>query len=178
MSKDWHDVTKDILTEDHLEKLRKAYDKYTGPDNKLQSGYDFMKAATGGAVKKCYPASAGWVAQVIESQYSGKPIAPKDRERTLIALLASKADGPFMCIHVYWGLMEGLSLEEVAHTLFLTGCYCGMDAFMHGLIALDTAYTAMKKVAEAPEPNPKAVFDELLVAFGIAKPEEAARKQG
>jgi alkylhydroperoxidase/carboxymuconolactone decarboxylase family protein YurZ len=57
----------------------------------------------------------------------------QDRERCVITLLASQRAVLELAIHVYLAVMEGLSPEEVANILMLTGMYAGLDSFSHGL---------------------------------------------
>lgn len=62
-------------------------------------------------------------------------------ERTIITLFASQRNGPFLAIHMYWGLLEGLTVGEMAETLLLVGTYTGIGAYTQGLTVLSQTLT-------------------------------------
>src|SRR5262245_48235092 len=62
-------------------------------------------------------------------------MAPKERERSLIAILASRDAGLNLAIHIYLGLMEGLSPREIADIILLAGVYTGVDRLSDGIVA-------------------------------------------
>jgi len=122
-----------------------------------------------------------------------------DRERCLIALLASRGGQFPLAVHLYLGLMEGLSPEEIANILFLTGIYTGQDNLALGLFTLETTLATLKGIGaqrpstqqgkklrvsaraaegardpkETKDPKgpkkPKAVLEALMVQFGVVK---------
>ena len=52
-------------------------------------------------------------------------MVPKDRERCLIAILASRDAGLNLALHIYVGLMEGLSPMDMADIIFLGDLHGG-----------------------------------------------------
>ena len=57
----------------------------------------------------------------------------QDRERCLIALLASRRAEVELAVHIYLAVMEEMSPEEIANILMLVGMYTGLDNFSHSL---------------------------------------------
>src|SRR5262249_2383719 len=62
-----------------------------------------------------------------------KALSVPDRERCLIALLAARGESWALAVHVYVGLMEGISPEEIAHIIYLAGIYSGVSNFIGGI---------------------------------------------
>lgn len=84
----------------------------------------------------------------------------RERERVIIALMtATPYDTLLLAVHIYWGLMEGLSPEEIAWTQLLTGAYRGIDKFTIGLGVLTATLQAMRSVM--PRTDVDSVFAEL-----------------
>ena len=117
---------------------------------KAQYATAVMLEASRAAVAVPYPPTTGYVAWIIDNLYDGKRIASKDRERTLIALLASQSTGHsfMLAVHLYWGLMEGLSIAEIADTLALSGVYMGLP---HYTAALGTLTGTLKILSDLVE---------------------------
>ncbi len=94
------------------------------------------------------------------------PIAmsARERERVIIALMTSTAVSPMLlAIHLYWGLMEGLSPADIGWTQLLTGAYEGIDKYSNGVAVLSTTLTAMKSVL--PRTDTPTVFAALAAAI-------------
>ena len=102
-----------------------------------------MLGASRAAVAAPYPPTTDYVEWIIKHLYDGERIAARDRERTLIALLASQSTGHslMLAVHLYWGLMEGLGVAEIADTLALSGVYMGLP---HYTAALGTLTGTLK----------------------------------
>jgi hypothetical protein len=116
-----------LLTDDDLGALRAAYDPAA------------MAAGARGATVAPLPAAAPLVDAIIDTFYSAAPLLPAARrEQTLIALMASAPApaGRTFAIHLYWGLMEGLSLADLAATLLLVGAYAGIDRYTNAAAAV------------------------------------------
>lgn len=62
---------------------------------------------------------------------AAEPMTPGERELVLLGVTSSKIEGRGMnlSIHVYWGLMVGLSVQRVADVLALSGVYNGMQVY-------------------------------------------------
>ena len=92
-----------------------------------------------------------------------------DRERCLIAILAGRGADLNFAIHVYMGLMHGLTPEEIANVLFLVGVYTGVDNFAQGLKAEVTVLETLATVAaDGASLGAAAVLAALQRAFTAA----------
>jgi len=85
-----------------------------------------------------------------DTRSTREALSVQDRERCLIALLCSRGVPETLAVHIYLGLMEGISVEEVANILMLTGMYTGIDRFVTGLA---TELTALKALGELVDEN-------------------------
>jgi alkylhydroperoxidase/carboxymuconolactone decarboxylase family protein YurZ len=106
--------------------------------------------ATYGAM---YPGGANAFDSFVQSLYvHGKtPRKPPttgingaDRERSIIAVLASQGNASFLAIHFYWGLAEGLSVNDMCQVILITGGYSGYSYYTNGLSVLATTLKALK----------------------------------
>ena len=79
-------------------------------------------------------------------------LSVEDRERCLVAVLASREAGLALAIHVYIALMEGVSPQEIAHILLLVGIYSGIDHLTGGLKTELQVLGALKKQINAGGP--------------------------
>jgi alkylhydroperoxidase/carboxymuconolactone decarboxylase family protein YurZ len=79
-------------------------------------------------------------------------LSVEDRERCLVAVLASREAGLALAIHVYIALMEGVSPQEIAHILLLVGIYSGIDHLTGGLKTELQVLGALKKQIIAGKP--------------------------
>jgi alkylhydroperoxidase/carboxymuconolactone decarboxylase family protein YurZ len=73
-----------------------------------------------------------------------------DRERCLIALLASRGRTFELAVHIYLGLMAGVSEAEIRHVLFLAGVYAGSDSFNASLRVLNRTLATLTRIAGHP----------------------------
>src|SRR5262245_5589759 len=64
--------------------------------------------------------------------YRGR-LSSADRQRCLMALLATRKEAFPLAIHMYIGLMEWVSPDEIKNILFLTGVYMGVPTFVAGI---------------------------------------------
>ncbi len=95
--------------------------------------------------------TATYIDAIRSAFYDGTEIRPKDRERSLIAILSSRDAGLDLAIHVYLGLMRGLSPGEIADIIFLGGIYTGVDRMSDGLAAeMEKRFTVLAQVATPP----------------------------
>lgn len=95
-------------------------------------------------------------------------LPPRERERVIIALLtANPISSMFLAIHLYWGLMEGLSPVEMAWVQLLTGTYAGIDKYSNGVSVLAQTLSAMAALnAAAPtKTSSQDVFNALAATF-------------
>lgn len=68
-----------------------------------------------------------------DTQTSRTGLSDADRERCIIALLASRGESLTLALHIYMALMERVLPEEIAHIILLAGVYAGADNFTNGL---------------------------------------------
>ncbi|HKP64416.1 MAG TPA: carboxymuconolactone decarboxylase family protein [Polyangiales bacterium] len=124
-----------------------------------------MSAANSGALRDIYPPLQSWGEEVSATFYDRPgPLTAKDRERCIIALVTLLGATLPLAIHIYWGLMEGLSVEEICHTIGLSGCYGGLPKASHGLLVVERTLALLNRVSEAG-PNATAVLEALISEF-------------
>jgi alkylhydroperoxidase/carboxymuconolactone decarboxylase family protein YurZ len=134
---------------------------------KLRDAYDpaVMSHGNVAALRDIYPPLSGWGEEVSATFYDRPgPLTAKDRERCLIALITMLGATLPLGIHVYWGLMEGLSIEEICHTIGLSACYGGLPKASHGFLVVDRTLAVLNRVAETSA-DAKTVLDTLIAAF-------------
>jgi alkylhydroperoxidase/carboxymuconolactone decarboxylase family protein YurZ len=126
------DAVSGTLAPADLDKLRKAYKR------------DDMTKILVETLPKAYVLSTEYVEAIGDLLYSkmlpeeGDPglrsaLSVQDRERCLVAVLASREAGLALAIHIYIALMEDVSPQEIAHILLLVGVYGGIDHLTGGL---------------------------------------------
>jgi len=145
-----------ILDDDAIARLRAAY----APDFMLSSGR--------ASVANAFPPAAGYVHWVIDHLYDPATMPPKERERCLIALLAQSDPGSFtLAIHVYWGMMEGLTVSDVLTTLALVGAYAGMQRYATGQSTTRRTLKTLAKLLAAPDASlaPGGIVVALIAEF-------------
>lgn len=129
-----------ILDDAAVARLRAAY----VPEAMLSSGR--------ASVADAFPPAAGYVHWVIDHLYDPAVMPPKERERCLIALLGQSDPGTFtLAIHIYWGLMEGLTVSDVLTTLALVGAYGGMQRYAIGQATTRRTLNVLAKLLAAPD---------------------------
>jgi alkylhydroperoxidase/carboxymuconolactone decarboxylase family protein YurZ len=124
-----------ILSAAEVDLLRVAYDPKT------------LLAANAGAFARIYPRLAPWPATVGKLCFESSPLAPRDRELALISLLTQRSPGLSMSNHIYWGLMEGVTVVEICEVIGLVAQYCGMPTYTTGVMTLQRTLLALKRVA-------------------------------
>jgi alkylhydroperoxidase/carboxymuconolactone decarboxylase family protein YurZ len=140
-----------ILSPDSLRLLRAAYD------------HDAMTAQNVRAVAALVPAFAAWNEEIGRTFYGRRgPLQPRDRERCLIGLMTASRSALPLAIHVYWGLMEGLSVEEIVEVVGLTACYSGMPGLAFGLNAVTRTFEVLAAVSSHGGGDAAAVLEALV----------------
>jgi alkylhydroperoxidase/carboxymuconolactone decarboxylase family protein YurZ len=139
------DVT-GILTAEELEQLRKNYDSAA------------IVSASMDSIVGAYSGAAGFM-DVLSKQFYTDPSQPRSepgvsslsfdpaaRERILIAVLTIRlgGQGRFLAVHLYWGLMVGLSVQEIADQLLLIGMYVGLPNFTASIATFQTLLKELK----------------------------------
>jgi alkylhydroperoxidase/carboxymuconolactone decarboxylase family protein YurZ len=138
------DKVSTILSPDSLSKLRNAYDREELENLFVQT------------LGERYRRTVEYVEQVHHLFHWKNPsdkrttrsrLSEEDRERCTIALLAAKGEVQNLGVHVYMGLMVGISPEEIADVIFLAGIYSGVPAVTDGLqVEIDVLETLEKLV--------------------------------
>jgi len=98
---------------------------------------------------------------------SGKstPLPSANRERCLVALLASRSRSLELAIHLYLALVNGVAAAELAHILVATGVYTGVDTIGHAFAVTQTTLETLQKLAKAGKVDPATVLGALAKAF-------------
>lgn len=155
------DIT-DLLSPAQLGKLKQDY---------LRTE---MTAAISGSLPKLYPAAGPYVAGVLTTFYGNLPsddltnrteLSLHDRERCLIAILASQNDGAALAVHMYFALMEGVSSAEIAHILLLAGTYTGVSHFSRALFVETKMLQQLALIADRPGDKKAGTVVPLLLKF-------------
>lgn len=144
----------------------------------LRSGFDphLMGLVATAKAASSYTDSRGFIDGIGARYYVAGPgadgptsrVAPRDRERTLIGILAAGNRPAFaLAVHFYWGLMEGLDVDDIADTLLLTGAYAGVDAFTNAAFTLgETLRLLATAVSEGPDAvTSRALLPRIVSAF-------------
>jgi alkylhydroperoxidase/carboxymuconolactone decarboxylase family protein YurZ len=138
------------LSPESLEKLRLSYDR--------EEVEKLFVQTLGGR----YHRTAEYVEQVHHLFHWKNPsdkrttrsrLSEEDRERCTIALLAAQGEKQNLAVHVYMGLMVGISPEEIADVIFLAGIYGGVPAITDGLRVEIDVLEALEKLVHPPKPE-------------------------
>lgn len=144
-----------ILSPTQLGALREAY-KPARMKRLLSSGIPNLDADT-----------AGYIEAIRKAFYDqcSRHMEPKDRERCLIAVLASRDGGLNLALHVYAGLMEQLSPDDIADTVFLAGIYTGVDRISDGLATVANTLAVLRQLADRGTCTVEQVATALVLTF-------------
>jgi hypothetical protein len=134
------DVTQ-ILSDDDLAVLRRGYDR---------EGMNRMALAS---VTAPYPPATPFVEFVVGHFFDASRWPPAERELCLVCMFAQRPGpgGLFLAIHLYWGLMEGLSPTRLADAFLLVGSYGGLDVFNAGVTTLRRVLLLLRRQATRPD---------------------------
>ncbi len=140
------DVTT-ILSPADAERLRSAFAvaTYPGIDEHTPDGRFGMYAQE--VLLARFPLARKYVASIGDYFYDDdKVVGPQNRERVVISSLLAHANdgGYFLTLHVYWALMIGLSVREIAWTMVLCSSYSGIDRYTLGMTLLSDVLGALK----------------------------------
>lgn len=141
-----------MLDPNEVETLRRAYDSQQLLDTNSNS------------FANLYPPFAAWQQTVGTLFFGSEPLSARERELCLVALLA-QTPGPSLATHVYWGLMEGLTIDQIMHAVGLSSCYGGLPVLTRGMFIIQKTLGVLKKVAAAGDCAPSAVMTALIAEF-------------
>ncbi|MCB9548271.1 MAG: hypothetical protein H6706_20830 [Myxococcales bacterium] len=133
--------------------------------DRLRAGYDaaVMLAGSQAAVNQHYAGAAPLASFLGKSVYDPAVMAPTDRERCILTLLATKPHALTLGVHVYWGLAEGLSLRDVYQVFMVAAGYAGVDAYAVPAFLLQRRILPLlKHLAEADTPDTRVVLAALV----------------
>lgn len=157
----------------------------TKPRSVLDPAFDALQAHLAGGVKSDPTAIPAALIEAFSARYApSKPfiaalldqmnpiddpstgkrmLEPKDKERCLIAILAAREPGLELAIHLYVGLVSGLSTKEIAATLQLAGVYTGVDNFGAGLLFFGEVLELLEAARTA---DPRTLIELLISTYG------------
>lgn len=120
----------------------------------LQSGYSraVMDAVATQIVSGPYPPSAPLTTFAGQRFYNDAPptLSPANRERCLLMLFCGARRPTFaVAVHIYWALMEGVPVDEIAEIILLATLYGGMDVLTDGNRTLAMTLQMLAATADA-----------------------------
>lgn len=138
----------------------------------IRTGYSraAVYESTAASLNGRFPPGTPYVNAILEMFYKpeGARMEPGHRERVLIALLAAQAAGSIdIAIHIYWGIAEGLPLDEVLDVLALTGMYGGIDRYADNLGVFANATAVLALAADLGKTDVGSVMAALGAAFSV-----------
>jgi alkylhydroperoxidase/carboxymuconolactone decarboxylase family protein YurZ len=146
----------DVLSEAKLRLLRSSYH----PSE--------MVSANVAAVASLAPRLQSWNAEIARTFYtSDGPLSAIDRERCLIMLLSYTGPALPLAVHIYWGLMEGLTVDEVCQVVGLAGCYGGLPRTVQGLVALEKVVWLLDRAVDETVLGPTGILQMLIQELAV-----------
>jgi alkylhydroperoxidase/carboxymuconolactone decarboxylase family protein YurZ len=142
-----------IATDSELARLRAAYTS------------ESLLAANAGAFAEVYPRFAPWGETIGRLCFETSQLAARDRELALISLLAHRSPGLSMSNHIYWGLMEGVTVVQICEVVALVGCYCGLPTYTQGVLTLGRTLQTLKRIAAEDDRTSTRVLAALVAEF-------------
>jgi alkylhydroperoxidase/carboxymuconolactone decarboxylase family protein YurZ len=160
----------DLLGTDQLTRLRASYNSKRGEKE--------IDGILRGVLPDLYSESSQFIGAIIATYFDGDSAAPpkwelnkSDRERCIIALLAGQGAQFPLSLHIYLALMLGVTPQEVAHIILLSGVYTGVNRFAEGMFVHVKTLRALNGLQGDIGPN--AVNAALRVVFGVDPPKPA-----
>jgi alkylhydroperoxidase/carboxymuconolactone decarboxylase family protein YurZ len=99
-----------------------------------------------------YPPAVGPLKSLLGLFYEREALLePRQREQILSALLAMQGTSGEVAIHAYWGLMEGVTPEQLAATFLLVGVYAGVPRYRSAIQTLCLVCQTLKRLAAHDE---------------------------
>lgn len=143
-----------IVSEATLKAMRTAY------------SHDAMLAANLAAIERVAPQLSGWNQSIATTFYGPtSPLAPRERERCLIAVITNIGPGVCLAMHVYWGLMEGIDIDEMIHLVGLAGCYGGLPRATFGMEVIHRVLIALSGLSSDRGFGPASAVGAIVQAY-------------
>ncbi len=122
----------------------------------LRHGFD-PEAAYGmalGSLAGPIPGAGPWVTEAGSYFYKdASHMSPRRRELCVLSMLTTMRLPDQLAIHVYWGLMVGLGVDEVCDALFLGGDYGGIAAYTTAIKTAGASLASLQQQATAAAPK-------------------------
>jgi len=118
-----------------------------------------------------YPPISPYLAAIgkeLYPEFKGKPPGPlpaANRERCLVALLASRSRRLELAIHLYLALVNGVDPEELAHILLTPCIYTGVDTIGAAFGVMQGTLEKLNALAKLNTADPTTVLQELAKIF-------------
>jgi alkylhydroperoxidase/carboxymuconolactone decarboxylase family protein YurZ len=96
-------------------------------------------------------------------------LTPADRERCLVAILASRGPDVNLAIHVYIALMEGVEPAELGHIAFLAGIYTGVDSLTETIKIIVIVLETLDELLPEGKTGALAVVQALTAKLPVGK---------
>jgi alkylhydroperoxidase/carboxymuconolactone decarboxylase family protein YurZ len=97
-------------------------------------------------------------------------LSREDRERILIALLASRGERLNLAVHIYVALGLEITPQEILHILLLTGVYTGLPNFASSLNVVTDTFGFLERLGVS-ELHPATILERLRKAFDLPPPD-------
>ena len=138
----------DLIGADAIERLRDAYD-----DAEVARLLEVLTPSS-------YPGAEKIFSSIVNTYYRGldldpddEDLTPADRQRCVVALQAGRGEELPLSIHLYIGLMEGISPSQLAHIILLAGVYNGVPVAFKGIDVLKRTLASLAALAADVQPN-------------------------
>ena len=133
----------------------------------LRSGYrhEDLVDANVRTVATHVPALAKWNEQVADTFYRSSTLAPIDRERCLIVLLVASGPALPLALHLYWGLVEGLSVSQILEITGLASCYAGISRLGSAMDVVQRVLNVLTRACSDGRSGTPAVMQALVAEF-------------
>jgi carboxymuconolactone decarboxylase family protein len=100
-----------------------------------------------------------------ESSRRTNPLSAANRERCLVALLASRSRRLELAIHIYMALANGVVPGELAQIILAAGVYTGVDTVGSGFDTLQMTLLTLKNLVTSKTLDPEKVVSTLAGVF-------------
>jgi len=128
-------------------RLREALG-WTAPDETLDhpraKAIDFLTAGMLQRYSKAGEFTLG-IRHTLFEPDRGEDLSHADRQRCLMAVLATRPEIFPLALHTYLGLMEGIRISEIRNIFFLVGAYTGVPGMVN---AIDVMTRVLEVIAE------------------------------
>jgi alkylhydroperoxidase/carboxymuconolactone decarboxylase family protein YurZ len=111
----------------------------------------------------------GWTSDVVFTPGPGpgtSSLTHAEREMVIVAVMVTQRDTVVLSGHLYWALMEGLSVEKIADTLMTVATYQGVNALRYGLAVLRDVLLLLKDAVRDGKTTVEELALELRAEFG------------